>query len=194
MQPLHHKTESLHAPMANHCFLMAKNVQLTFPGLVTVAQGRAETSLTWGSELKNAQGAETEQLTPSLSLLELHWWNPREPVWFFRMVSCKGVQRPRDSTLQTFTTGVPYSYEHSHYCEQLYAQDCRCQDWPAVIFPFSSQYLNMNSRVSLERSFPWAPLWSRWSREGYSHISECPSLQGPQLQPSICTAACTEGP
>lgn len=38
--------------MANHCFLMTKNVQLTFPGLVTVAQGRAETSLTWGSELK----------------------------------------------------------------------------------------------------------------------------------------------
>lgn len=38
--------------MANHCLLMTKNVQQTFPGLVTVAQGRAETSLIWGSELK----------------------------------------------------------------------------------------------------------------------------------------------
>lgn len=38
--------------MVNHHLLMTKTVQQAFPGLITVAYGRAETSLIWGSELK----------------------------------------------------------------------------------------------------------------------------------------------
>jgi len=52
MQPSPRKTEALHAVRANHSVLKTKGVQQTSPGLVTVAQGRAETSLIWGSELK----------------------------------------------------------------------------------------------------------------------------------------------
>jgi len=51
-QPSHHIAEALHAVVANLCLLMTGSVQQAFPGLVTVAQSKAEASLIWGSELK----------------------------------------------------------------------------------------------------------------------------------------------
>lgn len=57
--------------MANLCLLMTGSVQQAFPGLVTVAQSKAEASLIWGSELKK-HSVETKQLTISLFLVELY--------------------------------------------------------------------------------------------------------------------------
>lgn len=50
---------------------MTGSVQQAFPGLVTVAQSKAEASLIWGSELKK-HSVETKQLTISLFLVELY--------------------------------------------------------------------------------------------------------------------------